>query len=647
MNGAGKLVPTGVDLFGVPTFDTIYKIPTSTPGAVRLTLQDDGNAVIYNDKNKDLWATDTRQDVVPTDEKWRWWTELHNSVWKTTVSESGVAALVPVSLSAKTASGNVEFQDGVIVGLGNGALEQWSGGGNRLAEFASNWTEIASAVEDVKNWAAEVLGRKEDLAWSPEEWRLTQKGALQEAVQFVKDLWNKGEDTKWQSPGGIGTASDPIFGNALLQAGSSVPGRYIPFAYYNVANPDSLNYLAPKPWVFRGHLDFGIVEPGLQGPILYVVKDSIKEANNYADTLSGFSAADLVAAVDAALDESGESGGRMVPEKFESGWLLERTSGSAGQRIQSDTRIKGYLGEVVENGVRYDTYRVSGGLEQYTGTQDFGMKISTTPSFKAGVGIPFATYGYAYVPDGFVPKFTTANWSFGLLGAVGVGIGATANLGDGSITLKEKKFEAEGYWVTPIGPVALDLGAKLAATLKFNGVPEKLLNVGGYYYGGALFTYNTKGISSATHGDFQFAANAYLDVDFSDIKSVIDGFSRGLSITTTATPFLTLSYGLMIPKAIKFIGGWSLAKASLGLEAPGALTVCVDFKQSCFNDAAAGSFAAQLTWKAQLKAHVGVLEAFTGVLSYTFTKPLWSMDPKVWPIPWKCTIPGTICAPTS
>ena len=89
----------------------------------------------------------------------------------------------------------------------------------------------------------------------------------------------------------------------------------------------------------------------------------------------------------------------------------------------------------------------------------------------------------------------------------------------------------------------------------------------------------------------------------------------------------------MLPKETPLIGGWSLAKASLGLEAPGALTVCVDFTQSCFNDAAAGSVAAQLTWKAQLKAHVGVLEAFTGLLSYTFTKPLWSMDPKVWPIP--------------
>ena len=74
----------------------------------KLVLQYDGNAVLYAGVNPEnyykwsdypLWETYTASDVELTDPKWRWWTELHNSVWDTTVPESGVAALVPVALS--------------------------------------------------------------------------------------------------------------------------------------------------------------------------------------------------------------------------------------------------------------------------------------------------------------------------------------------------------------------------------------------------------------------------------------------------------------------------------------------------------------------------------------------------------------------
>jgi len=220
-------------------------IPTATSGKdVSLTVDDTGNVVLYNGAGDVLWKTDT-SDGQRLASVWTWWTQLHDSNWDT--GGGAVTALVPVSLSAKNASGNVVLQDGVIVGLNNGAVEQWSGGGDVVAGYSSSWTEIAKGniPENLRNHAADALAVKDKFKCA--EWQCSQSGALKDAVDFARGLTDGGGSgsQEWNSENGIGSAADKIFGNQKFQKGSPVEGTYYTFAYYNEITPDAVSYSFP------------------------------------------------------------------------------------------------------------------------------------------------------------------------------------------------------------------------------------------------------------------------------------------------------------------------------------------------------------------------------------------------------------------
>ena len=139
-----------------------------------------------------------------------YWTELHDSGWA-----SGIASIVPASTKVTDDKGDVVSQDGVVVGLENGALEQWSG----LITGSTgqnDWTEIDGPQV---NQAAKVL---------------SQDGFLKSAVDFGLALADTGESPVWGADGSVGGAGDPLFSQPIFQKASTntATGTYLPVVSY-------------------------------------------------------------------------------------------------------------------------------------------------------------------------------------------------------------------------------------------------------------------------------------------------------------------------------------------------------------------------------------------------------------------------------
>ena len=130
------------------------------------------------------------------------WVELHDSGW-----DSGVSGIKPVTVRVADSLGKVVAQDGVIVGLNNGSVEQWSG---KITGSSGqgDWRELAG--QDV-NRAAEAL--------TPD--------TLKTAVAYAKKVV-AANNTEWaKGDNAVGGAADPIFSVAYFQPASDVKGvRY-------------------------------------------------------------------------------------------------------------------------------------------------------------------------------------------------------------------------------------------------------------------------------------------------------------------------------------------------------------------------------------------------------------------------------------
>ena len=573
------------------------KIPTATSVANRfrtaeLVVQDDGNVVIYEDGGVNgreaLWTTNTRQAVELPQPEWRWWTELHNSVWSTAVPESGVAALVPVSLSTQSGD-DVLFQDGVIVGLGNGALEQWSGGGDLIVGYQSAWTEIAG-VEVERNYAAETLARKQDFECS--DWQCSQEGALKDAVDFVSSIAAGGfKFPTWKRPSGIGSEADPIFGNPKLQAADDSGGTYQTLAFYKKISPEDVNYLYPEPVSFKGYIREG-------RPTDFENYDYTKPAE-----VDGFAV--LMA--------------KKGTPTLTDGWLVKNTGATIVRSLGTDPSGLYDMYELAGGGLT----RTVGGEGTFVGQGDVAITVSKTPSIEAGLDVIPVAYGYTHIPDGFFPKMQPGNWSFGFLAAAGVGASVDITLGDGGIQGPQKDLAStEWFGVTPYGTYAVDIGAKLGAGLTLNGLADKpTVGAHAWIFGGMLGTFNTAG----SPGDFQFGFNWYPDISASDFREL-----SGATATVTLSPYASLLYGLFLPKSVPLVGGWSLAKISVGLENPIYASLCVDIRTKCPAPEGSGESGATTSVtigsRGLLDAHFGAFEFITKSLTWEMDVPLYDVS---------------------
>jgi hypothetical protein len=150
-----------------------------------------------------------------------YWTELHDQGWG-----SPVVTLIPFRQNLPDKDDNVVSRDGVVVGLGNGSVQQWSGliTGKTPAGMSTgqnDWTQIVCGPSGC-------VGPPPKPDPSPS---LDKEGTLKAAVDFAKDVQKTGAD--WGKPNNIGGSGDPLFaGSNLLPpcSKSTCDGQFLPIA---------------------------------------------------------------------------------------------------------------------------------------------------------------------------------------------------------------------------------------------------------------------------------------------------------------------------------------------------------------------------------------------------------------------------------
>ena len=426
-------------------------------------------------------------------------------------------------------------------------------------------------------------------------WRCTQKGTLQEAVDFGKQLAL--QDTQWKgntggfgNQVGVGSAADPIFGNRSLYP-NPTGGTTYTLAFRQEFSPSALNYIVggTDPIDFKGSVSLSSscgTTGKSQCTILTV--DSVTTANK--------TVADI-----------------------KEGMLLDPGFKYQIAGMKSDTEI----GAPVTTGDEiYDSFVNQGkffidGYVPTTSTRE--MSAQSPPKLKVGIDVNPLGYGYVVVPDGFFAKFKPGQWSLGVLIATEIGPSLRVQA---EVTAPEQDFQLASIR-TP-GPLGFDsfvlsAGAKLSAKVTVNGLGDNTSAVAyAYAVPGMLFTYNTAG----AQGKAEVAFNYYLDANASDFKSL-----TGATANATLTPYINLLYGILMPTSIPLVGGWSLFSVSGGFENPITASLCVDASSSCPTaDAKTGS-TASLTFGSSgaLSFRAGLLDGITSALTYEKKVPLYQI----------------------
>ncbi|MCW1957077.1 MAG: Ig-like domain-containing protein, partial [Mycobacterium sp.] len=231
------------------------------------------------------------------------------------------------------------------------------------------------------------------------------------------------------------------------------------------------------------------------------------------------------------------------------------------------------------------------------------------PNVELRYDVNTVLYGYAFVPASVWDKLSPGKWSFAALTAVETGPALTLNLGEGGTisTPTENLFDYQYSIPGPLGFDRLGLGVgvdgALSAQILCNGggtCPDQL-NAHAYLVPGVLVTYNTQSQPKTVSLGF----NYYPDLNYSDFASV-----SGVSVTTTLTPYVNVSYGIWIPESVWIVGGWSLFKLGVGYENPVATTVSADLVDGA---------SLNLNSQGFLTTHAGILESVTAALTWDNT----------------------------
>jgi len=165
------------------------------------------------------------------------WLELHDAGWG-----SGVTTIALAKVNATDASGVAGPQDGVVVGLANGATEQWTGViTGRTGQ--NDWLELAGFY--AVNYAAQILNAGyKSFGCATDGLKCFQgSNTLKKAVEFGAALAQTIQSNilyppQWGTAGGVGGPLDPLFGpqNPDLREGAAAHGTYHPFAINGLFN---------------------------------------------------------------------------------------------------------------------------------------------------------------------------------------------------------------------------------------------------------------------------------------------------------------------------------------------------------------------------------------------------------------------------
>jgi hypothetical protein len=551
-------------------------------GSSPTTAKEGGVAIGLNDGRMVLWEGGTAIGGS---------VDLYDTSWDGD-GGSGVATMVLAPKTITDSQGNTVVHDGLIVGLKNGDVKQWSGtlsGGTTAdpAAVSGDWTSLA---EQKKPYLT-----SGDFDCTRTALKCSNPGTLEDAVTYAKSIATAAGGIAlgtWQSPGGVGSASDPLFKNTDLQAPAGADyGSYKTFAIYLPIKSDRLNVTAspttalvngsPKqvgPTYFTGKITQetgGSCGSGATGNAAGTGSCSVLEITKYNDAPElGFKFTNPVKGPE--LSDKNVNG--TTPWLLESGTIL----GWGDDRVWPGTKI---VKQLAPNRFLLESPPQTAGTDA-NGVFTKGvtsMKATQLPSAKFGIDVNPVLYGYAYVPDGWLDKFKSGKWTFGALLAAELGPSLQINLGPNG-SLASPEWDKSFSFSTP-GPLGVDsltatAGIKLGLSATLNGLPGNgKFNPTAHAYGvpGMLLAYNTQGAP----GEFQAEMNWYWDVDASDFKDV-----SGISVTGTLTPYVNLMYGIVTPPTWGWFGGWSLFDVTAGYENPAYLTLCVDTKQQCPGDGA-------------------------------------------------------------
>lgn len=167
-----------------------------------------GAVELWSERN--LVAVDSGRPAV--------WTQLHDTGWS-----AGVATLIPFAQNTADGEGNVAPQDGVVVGLSNGSVQQWSG---RISGQTgqADWTQI-------------VCGPSGCVSPTPS---LDDPETLKSAVAFGRNAAGQ-SSSSWGSANYVGGVGDPLFYQTDLlppcSADNSCKGQFVPIASYIPTSP--------------------------------------------------------------------------------------------------------------------------------------------------------------------------------------------------------------------------------------------------------------------------------------------------------------------------------------------------------------------------------------------------------------------------
>lgn len=156
------------------------------------------------------------------------WTELHDNGW-----QSPVVTLIPFSQNLADAQGNLAAQDGVVVGLGNGSVQQWSG--------------LVSGQTGQADWTQIVCGPSGCVSPTP---TLDDPGKVEEAFDYAIEAAGQKSPT-WGAQGNVGGPLDPLFYQTNLLPPCAAnggdcegEGTYVPIASYIPLSSDPYHLAA-------------------------------------------------------------------------------------------------------------------------------------------------------------------------------------------------------------------------------------------------------------------------------------------------------------------------------------------------------------------------------------------------------------------
>jgi hypothetical protein len=501
------------------------------------------------------------------------WRQLQDSGWR-----SAVRSILPLG-------------DDLVVGLADGSVQQWTGTDwQRLQD--SSWGQPVNALVAYQEGFVVGLGYRTDNPGAVEYWTGSQ--------------WQELRGTDWQSP---------VLSMVVSEDGSTVT--------VGLGN-GSVQQWNGTAWT---ELKCGYCSTQWNSQVRVMLPDGFK-ADDGDQVVVGLADGRVEKWVPVTLQDGTRTGDwqELNPEKVD---ILTEDALRRAVEYAFDGGSPTALGAPIFSLREFRpacNNDCDGSFYPFLLTSDDPYQLASK-TFDLGAGgqtldlsydVQHVVYGYAYVPAGVWGKLKLSGYAGGFLLALPTGPSVKVNLAgsttftSGDIELVSKQY----YKPTLYGAFELDAGvtARLDVTLDLpDDFDKDALSAHAYFVPGLLVTYNTNAFSG-----IQFGYDSYKDIDFSDFDAI-----QGVSIVPSLTPSVTGTYGLFTPDNTPIIGKKTVASVKLGYENPVALVLTL---------AKGSDPSLTLTSSGTLSYGAGILQVLTDSLSfndeleiYTYkTGNLWS-----------------------